>query len=155
MSAGATTGGPRFPVPVPERDSAPWWAAAARHELLAQECDECGTLRWPSRAICNRCGSLEWSWRALSGEATVASWMVNHHSFGAADASPYTVVLARVAEQDDVLVPGAWAGDPAGDDLSIGQAIHVTYDDIDAGVGGASTALALLRWSGTGEGESA
>src|SRR5581483_1309903 len=102
------------PLPYPDRDSRPWWEALARRELILQRCGSCGAFRWPARAICNRCGSLEADWAAASGRATVASWIVNHHSFSPAFASPYVVVLARLEEQDDLLLPGGYGGDPLG-----------------------------------------
>jgi uncharacterized OB-fold protein len=96
-----------------DRDSVPWWEAVARHELVQQRCRGCGAWRWPPRDGCGRCGSGEWAWEPASGRGTVASWIVNHHSFLADLPPPYTVVLVRLAEQDDILLPGAWLGDAA------------------------------------------
>ena len=95
------------PLPVADRDSTPWWAGVAEHELRLQCCRDCSRLRWPARALCNRCGSLDWSWVAASGRATVASWIVNEHRFSDVFPVPYVVVMARLDEQDDILVPGA------------------------------------------------
>ena len=39
-----------------DRDSAEWWEALRRHELVIQRCDDCGAWRWPPRAICGECG---------------------------------------------------------------------------------------------------
>jgi uncharacterized OB-fold protein len=94
-----------------DRDSVPWWEALARHELVQQRCGACGRWRWPPRERCGRCGSPDWAWETVSGRATVASWIVNHHSFLPGVEAPYTVVLARLEEQDDILVPGAWRGE--------------------------------------------
>ena len=96
------------PLPLADRDSTPWWTALAEHELRLQRCHDCGTLRWPARALCNRCGSLDWSWLAASGRATVASWIVDEHPFTDAFPVPYVVVMARLDEQDDILVPGTF-----------------------------------------------
>ena len=128
-----------LPGPDRDRDSAPWWDGVARHELLAQGCDACGTFRWPPRGMCNQCGSLVWSWRELSGRASVATWLVNHHAFGEAS-TPYVVVLARLDEQADILVPGAWAGAADGSDLSVDRALRLTFDDREGGG-------TLLRWA--------
>ena len=67
---------------------------------------------------------------------------MNEHSFSDAFAATYVVVLARLEEQDDVLVPGAYGGAPDGHDLSIGDPIQVAFDDVD----GSDGPLALLRW---------
>jgi uncharacterized protein len=132
------------PLPVADRDSAPWWAGLAEHELRLQRCHDCATLRWPPRALCNRCGSLDWSWVAASGRATVASWIVNHHSFSDAFAAPYAVVLARLDEQDDILVPGAYGGAPDGRGLRVDQRVVAAFDDLAVPDG--TDPVALLRW---------
>ncbi len=120
------------PPPPVDRDSAPWWEALARHELVLQRCAGCGTWRFPPRAICNRCSSFEWSWEPVSGRGTVASWVVNHHGFSDAFGSPYTVVLVRLDEQDDVLVLGAWSGAADGTDVQMGLPVAVGFDDVPA-----------------------
>jgi uncharacterized protein len=136
--------GARRPLPVADRDSAPWWAGLAEHELRLQRCHDCDTFRWPPRALCNRCGSLDWSWVAASGRATVASWIVNYHAFSDAFSAPYVVVLARLDEQDDILVPGAYGGAPDGDGLRVNRRVVAAFDDV-AGPEGTDP-VTLLRW---------
>ena len=132
------------PLPLADRDSTPWWTALAEHELRLQRCHDCGTLRWPARALCNRCGSLDWSWLAASGRATVASWIVNEHPFTDAFPVPYVVVMARLDEQDDILVPGAYGGAPDGHDVRVGGRLVVAFDDVAAADGAGH--MSLLRW---------
>jgi uncharacterized OB-fold protein len=132
------------PLPVADRDSKDWWTAVAAHELQLQHCDACGTLRWPARAICNRCGSLEWSWVVASGRATVASWIVTRHQFSASFEVPYCVVLARLDEQDDILLPGSYGGAPDGQGLRAGQRLVVGFDDVS--VPDDAEPSSLLRW---------
>jgi uncharacterized OB-fold protein len=136
---------PEWAQPAPDRDSRPWWEALARHELLLQRCDGCGCSRWPARAVCNRCGSLDWRWCGASGEAVVASWIVTHHAFSPAWPTPYVVVLARLDEQDDLLVPGAFAGAVDAPELAVGRPLVAEYEDVRVADGGAFT---LLRWRG-------
>jgi uncharacterized protein len=116
------------PVPRPDRDSEPWWAALARHELVQQRCDDCVAWRWPPRALCGRCGSLAWSWQPVSGRGTVASWIVNHHPFLPGTDPPFTIVAVRLDEQDDIVMPGSWFGtaEPAFD-----QAVVAVFDDLE------------------------
>ena len=140
------------PVPQADRDSAPWWEGLGRHELLVQRCEGCGARRWPPRAICNRCWSLEWTWLAASGRATVASWIVNRHRFIPSLESPYTVVLGRLEEQEDILIPGAWGGRPDGSELAVGLPIDAGFEDlpVDPAGGGGSQPLAVIRWQAAG-----
>ena len=131
------------PVPTPDRDSLAWWEGMARRELLLQRCGSCARLRWPPRPLCGACGSFEWSWSPASGRATVASWIVNHHPFGDAFPSPYVVVTGRLDEQDDILIPGGYAGPPDGAGLFVGAPLIAGYEDVDGGDGRVWT---LLRW---------
>jgi uncharacterized OB-fold protein len=126
------------PVPHPDRDSAPWWEALARHELLMPRCTQCRAWRFPPRAICNRCGSFDHAWEPLSGHGTVASWIVNHHAFSADFDPPYAVVTVRLDDQDDVLVVGSFSG--AIGDLATGLPVRAVFDDVGDGV-------TLLSWS--------
>ena len=111
------TAAPR-PVPHADRDSAPWWEALARHELLLQRCAQCRAWRFPPRALCNRCGSFDSAWEPASGLGTIASWVVNHHAFSNDFVPPYPVVMVRLDDQDDVLLIGSFTGAIA--DLSTG-----------------------------------
>jgi uncharacterized OB-fold protein len=86
--------------------------------------------------MCNRCGSLEWEWQPASGTGTVASWIVNHHAFLPGFEAPYVVVLVRLDDQDDILVPGGWAGARDGAGLRIGLPVAVGFDQ----------GAAPLRW---------
>ena len=143
-------------LPTPDRDSAPWWEALGHHELTLQRCDDCGALRWPPRELCNRCGSLAWRWVPASGRGTVASWIVNHHAFGSGAGgrpAPYVVVLVRLDDQADILIPGGWDGAPDGTDLHAGLPVVAGFDDVELGdvddpldTSGESDRVALLRW---------
>lgn len=135
---------PARPHPTVDRDSVEWWAALGRHELVLARCERCGVWRWPPRAMCNRCGSLAWTFRAVSGRGAIASWIVNRHGFGGAFPLPSTVVLVRLAEQDDLLLPGGWAGSADGSDLVMGMPVVAGFEDVASDdAGGAFT---VLRW---------
>ena len=66
------------PIPRPDAVSAPYWEAAARGELVIQECKSCGhrvepevseqvahhgstmtVIDWAARLVCSRCGTRE------------------------------------------------------------------------------------------------
>ena len=125
------------PLPHPDRDSAPWWDALSRHELVVQRCARCRAWRFPPRAICNRCGSFDAEWEPVSGDGTVASWTVNHHPFSADFTPPYVVLTVRLAEQDDVLMIGSFTG--SSDGVWSGMAVRAVFDDVGDGV-------TLLAW---------
>ena len=124
-------------VPYPDRDSAPWWEALARHELVQQRCDDCGRWRWPARAICGECGSFGWSWQPIAGTGTVIGHTRTHHAFLPGFEAPYWNVLVALDEQDDLTLIGTWHGDG---DPAIGMPVRAWFDDLTDGV-------TLLRWT--------
>ena len=63
------------PQPLPGRDSAPFWDAASRGELVGQRCAGCGVFRHPPRPMCPRCQSVKWEWVRLSGRGRIAAYM--------------------------------------------------------------------------------
>ena len=128
-------------LPVADRDSAPWWERLEGHELALQRCTACERLRWPARAICNRCGSFDWAWTSSSGQGRIATWLVNRHSFGGADEDGGIAVQVRLAEQDDIVIPGAWEG-PA-DALEIDLPVEAGFEDVR---GDGEARATLLRW---------
>jgi uncharacterized OB-fold protein len=129
--------------PLADEDSQAWWDAMEREELLIQDCADCGRLRWPARAICGRCGSLQWTWVPASGRGTIASWTVGHRTTGA-DPGTSVVVLVRLEEQDDLLMPGYIDGPTDGHDLHIGQSVEVGFDNVEIDTQG--WRVAVLRW---------
>ena len=98
------------PLPLPDRDSEPYWQALRERELRLQRCSGCGALRWPPRAVCNRCHSFDAQWMALSGRGRIVSWVRTHQVFAPAyrDEVPYVTVQVAPEEQDDILLIGGW-----------------------------------------------
>ena len=135
-------------LPYPDRDSAPWWEALARHEHVHQRCDSCGRWRWPPRAMCGECGSFEWSWQPVAGSGEVVSWITTHHAFLPGFEAPYHTVFVRLDEQDDIVMPGSWFGD---EPPSTGMQVRVRFDDI---VGEGDERMTLLGWRPAHTGES-
>ena len=100
-------------VPVPDRDTAPYWAALADGRFEVQHCRACRRWTWPARPICSGCHGEDLAWEEPAGTGEVYSWVVTHQPYGPELAAlvPYTVLLVRLDEQDDILVPGRLLGD--------------------------------------------
>ncbi len=67
------------PRPAIDADSAPWWAAAARHELTVQRCATCGDSHFPPETACPACGGYAQSLVPVAGTGTLHSFTVIHH----------------------------------------------------------------------------
>ena len=63
------------PLPEPDNTSAPFWAGAARGELLIQRCTACGHAQFYPRPLCIECAG-ETEWEQASGEGTVHTFTV-------------------------------------------------------------------------------
>jgi uncharacterized protein len=114
-------GGPRI-VPVPDRDSAQYWAALAQGRLELQHCRDCGYWTWPARPICSGCQGENLVSEPVAGTGEVHSWIVTYQPYGPAfvDKVPFTVVLVRLDVQRDILIPG-----PLESDLNAFQGMRV------------------------------
>ncbi len=64
----------------------------------------------------------------------MASWIVNRHPFFPGMEVPSVVVLVRLEDAEDVLVPGGWTGSPDGSELRVGLPVRVGYEDNAEGV---------------------
>ena len=86
------------PLPYVDEDSEFFWRGLAAGKVLLQECNACGTLRFPARAICNSCFSFEYRVRAVSGRGYIWSWVRTWQAFmpGFKDEIPYTTVTVRL-----------------------------------------------------------
>ena len=67
---------PQFPIPVPDRDTQPFWDGCARGELWIQCCTSCAKWLWQPRPVCSSCQRPDPEWTQVTGEGSVASWMV-------------------------------------------------------------------------------
>ena len=101
------------PVPAPDVDSAPYWAAAAAGELKLPTCRSCQTILFPPRSVCPQCLGSEVDWTALSGRAAVHSFGIMHDSFIKGFEPPYIVASVELEEQaglrltTNIVVPAA------------------------------------------------
>jgi uncharacterized OB-fold protein len=82
------------PLPLPTRDTEPFYTAARRGELVFQRCTACGRWRHYPRPTCPRCLSRAVEWARASGRGTVFTWtIVRGPTLPAFEAElPYNVV---------------------------------------------------------------
>lgn len=119
------------PLPVPDLDSEEYWKGCKRHDLLIQQCKDCGTFRFPPSPLCHNCNSRNTEWTWVSGKGKIYSWVVVHHPIYPVFASevPYAVVLVALDENPRVRIPGNILDCPL-EDIRGGMAVEVTFDDV-------------------------
>ncbi|MCX8073585.1 MAG: OB-fold domain-containing protein [Candidatus Binatia bacterium] len=127
---------------VEDPDSAPFWQAAARGELVVQSCAACGKRRMPPRPMCHYCRSLDHRWEPLSGRGTIWSFVIAHPPLLPAyeAVAPYNVIVVATAEDPSIRFVGNLVESPDGafyrtkpELLRIGAPVRVVFQEV-AGV---------------------
>jgi uncharacterized protein len=116
------------PLPTPDADSAPFWAACRDGHLAAQRCPKCGRFRWPPMEFCPWCHYHGGDWTALPGTGVVRSFVIVHRAFdpGFEGKVPYVVAHIALDAADDVTIIGNVIADPV-DGVSVGQRVAVEF----------------------------
>lgn len=90
-----------FPLPdVDDPLTAPFFAGAARNELVIPRCDSCGEFVWYPAETCPHDGGAL-TWIPVSGNATLFTWAVVQRPFLPAFADQVPFVTALVAIDED------------------------------------------------------
>jgi len=90
----------RKPLPEILPETAEFWRAARRHELVFQRCASCGQRIYFPRLLCHRCLSPKLDWEKAAGWGEIYSYTVVHqvaHESFAADV-PYVYAIIELAE---------------------------------------------------------
>ncbi|MEE8370005.1 MAG: OB-fold domain-containing protein [Dehalococcoidia bacterium] len=122
-----------MPLPnVKEPDSAEFWAAAKRHELVVQHCTDCGTYRHTPMPICYVCRSFSFEWAKLSGKGVVFTYTIIHNPVHSAlkERCPFNVVVVELPEAGNVRMVGNLIDCPD-DQIKVGMPVQVAWDDIN------------------------
>jgi uncharacterized OB-fold protein len=109
--------------PLINLDNQYFWDGIAEGRLLVQRCDDCSTLRHPSRPMCGNCQSFRWTPVESSGRGTVYSFVVVHHPPIRGFTPPYAVVLVEFEEGFRVVMS---ADEVQLDELRIGVPVVFT-----------------------------
>jgi uncharacterized protein len=137
MKARAMTTTESKPVPIPDDQSAPFFEAAVRHELLILRCNACDHPMWPASHSgslpvtprCQKCFAPDLSWVPASGRAELYSFVVMHQLYpGFKDEVPYNIAMVELEEGVRCLsnIVGC---DNA--ELEIGMKLEVTFEDLN------------------------
>jgi uncharacterized protein len=112
-----------------DRDSQDYWAAARRHELVFQQCDECGRFRFYPRIVCPFCLSDKFQWRQSGGRGVIYSFTVIHRPPTPAFRDQVPYVLALIELPEGVRMMSNIIGcDPS--QVRIGMSVTVTFEDV-------------------------
>ena len=117
-----------FPLPdVDDPITAPFFAGAARGELVVTRCDTCGDYVWYPQGACPRDGG-SLTWTPVSGRGSLFTWAVVRRAFLPAFEDRVPFVTALVALKEDPAVRlCTYVVDVDPDDLVADAPVAVTF----------------------------
>ncbi len=95
------------PGPLVHPENAGFWSAIADGRLCLQQCDHCGTIRFPIAPVCYVCGAFAHHWEEIGHDGAISAVVEIHRALGNriwADAVPFLSGLVDMA--DGVRLPG-------------------------------------------------
>ena len=116
------------PVPVPTKETQPYWEGCKQHELRVQKCAACGHHQFYPRLYCTACMSDRVEWVKTSGRATVLSYTIIYRPVTQAFAGnvPYVVALVTLDEGPQMMT-NIVGCEP--EKVYIGMPVQVTFED--------------------------
>jgi len=116
------------PIPVPTRETKPYWDACKKHELHIQKCASCGHYQFYPRLYCTKCMSEKIDWVKASGRATVLSFTIVYRPVTQAFAAEVPYVVAMITLDEGPQMMTNIVGCPP-EQVKIGMSVQVTFDD--------------------------
>lgn len=117
--------------PLRTRDTAFFWEAVDRGELVIQRCDDCNALRHPPAPMCPGCQSLAWRAQPMSGRGRVHSFTVVHQPAVPPFVYPNAIALIELEEGVRVLSQLVDI-DPA--DIALDLPVTVSFETVEEGL---------------------
>jgi uncharacterized protein len=116
------------PVPVPTKETQPYWDGCKQHELRVQQCAACGHHQFYPRLYCTTCMSDRVEWVKTSGRATILSYTIIYRPVTQAFAGnvPYVVAMVTLDEGPQMMT-NIVGCEP--EKVHIGMPVQVTFED--------------------------
>ena len=125
----AITGEYLKPIPTISPETAPFWEASRKHQLVVQRCKRCWHMQHYPRAICGACNHTEFDWVPSAGKGQVYSFVRVHvnRAPGWEKEVPYVFALIQLNEGIHMLsnVVGVRP-----EQVEIGMPVEVFFEDI-------------------------
>jgi len=115
----------KFPAPVPNPETKPFWEAADEGRLLLKRCRSCGDVHYYPRAYCPFCGSGETEWQPASGGGTIYSYSVMRRA-----EAPYAIAYVALDEGVTMMTNLV---DCDLDAIRIGQRVRLVFKPTEGG----------------------
>ncbi|HWW54050.1 MAG TPA: Zn-ribbon domain-containing OB-fold protein [Acidimicrobiales bacterium] len=116
------------PAPIPDSESAPYWAATVEGRLVVQRCTSCGHSQLYARPHCLICRSPV-EWVEATGRGTVYSYTIirQNPSRSFRHLLPFVVALVDLAEGPRLMTNIV---DCEPDEVHIGAAVKIRFEPV-------------------------
>lgn len=125
----STAPAPERPMPVPTRESQPYWDGLREGKLMLQHCASCGKVRHYPRPVCPHCFSMESEFKPAPLTGKLHAWTVCHHPFNFFFKAEAPYIVALVDMDAGVRVNAPLRGLAAGD-LAIGRKLTLHFEPV-------------------------
>ncbi|MEH7177981.1 Zn-ribbon domain-containing OB-fold protein [Neobacillus vireti] len=109
-------------------ETEPYWQGCRNHELLIQQCSDCGRHQFYPRIICTDCSSKNVKWVRASGKGKVLSYTIVHRAISKAYKSevPYVIALIDL-DEGPTMMSNVIQCDPQ--NVKVGMEVEVVFED--------------------------
>ena len=121
---------PERPMPVPTRESQPYWDGMREHRLMLQHCSSCGKVRHYPRPVCPHCYSMESEFREAPLTGRIHAWTVCHHPFNFFFKAQAPYIVALVDMDAGVRINAPLRGVPEAE-LRIGRPVTLGFEPVN------------------------
>lgn len=129
-SSNASKSNGHRPDPIQRIDTAFFWEACERGELVAQKCPSCEVLWHPPRPMCPTCHTTDKEVQKLSGKGTVMSWVRQERP--AAFFFPESPIAVLVELEEGIRLVSNVVGVEA-EDMTFGLKVQVDFEKTQGG----------------------
>jgi uncharacterized OB-fold protein len=113
-----------------DRETGPFFAAAAERRLVYKACNDCGHALHPPTDHCPHCGGWNTAWRDAKGTGRLHTWTTVVQTMHPDFPAPYTLIVVELDEAPEVRLMGRLEGEP---ELTAGQAMQVWFERLGDG----------------------
>jgi uncharacterized OB-fold protein len=117
------------PAPLPDPESAAFWAETLEGKLAVQECSVCGHRQLYARSLCTNCHSASLTWVTTNGEGTVYSRTIIRQKPSRSFKHMIPFVVALIDLDDGPRLMSNVVGTPA-EDVKIGDRVRVVFEPV-------------------------
>jgi uncharacterized OB-fold protein len=115
------------PIPEADDESRPFYEGGMEGRLMLMQCNNCATIRLPSRRHCDNCLSPDSDWVQASGRGTLRTFGVMHQKYHPAFAPelPYNLAIVELEEGPRIVTNVIGA---ANEELRVGMPLVVEFE---------------------------